>query len=102
MLIQVRHVTLGVIKRNFSSNDKMLSLYHWVGSLSLFLPYFELSDFRGQVLRPEQSVAEGDKSTLNMSSSEATPGLDDVDIDFKGFGVAQENNDDTLPLLVTQ
>ena len=102
VLIQVRHVTLGVIKRNFSSNDKMLSVYDWVGSLSLLPPYFELSDFRGQVLRPEQSVAEGDKSTLNISASEATPGLDDEHNDFKGFGIAQENNDETLPQLVTQ
>ena len=99
VLIQVRHVTLGVIKRKFSSNDKMLSVYDWVGSLSLLPPYFELSDFRGQVLRPEQSVVEGDKSTLNMSASESTPSLDDDDIDFKGFGTAQENNDDTLPLV---
>ena len=99
VLIQVRHATLGVIKHNFSSNDKMLSVYDWVGSLSLLPPYFELSDFRGQVLRPEQSVVEGDKSTLNMSASESTPSLDDDDIDFKGFGTTQENNDDTLPLV---
>ena len=99
VLIRVRHVTLGVIKRNFSSDDKMLSVYDWVGSPSLLPPYFELSDFRGQVLRPEQSVVEGDKSTLNMSASESTPGLDDDDIDFKGFGTTQKNNDDTLPLL---
>ena len=86
VLIQVRHVTLGVIKRNFSSNDKMLSVYDWVGSLSLLPPYFELLDYRGQVLRPKQSIVEGDKSTLNMSASESTPSLDDDDIDFKGFG----------------
>lgn len=42
---------------------------------------------------------EGDKSTLNMSASESTPVLDDDDIDFKGFGTTQENNDDTIPLL---
>ena len=42
---------------------------------------------------------EGDKSTLDMSASESTPSLDDDDIDFKGFGTTQENNDDTLPLL---
>lgn len=99
VLIQVRHVSLGVIKRNFSPSDKMLSVYDWVGSQSLLPPYFSLSDFRGQVLRPEQSVVEGDKSTLNMSVSESTPSLDDDDIDFKGLGTAQENNDDTLPLI---
>lgn len=99
VLTQVRHVTLGVIKRNFNSNEKMLSVYDWVGSLSLLPPYFELSDFRGQVLRPEHSVAEGDKTTLNMSASESTPSLDDEEIDFKGFGTTEENNDDTLPLI---
>lgn len=99
VLIQVRHVTLGVIKRNFSSNDKMWSVYDWVASLSLLPPYFELSDFRGQVLRSEQSVIEGEKSTLNTSASECTPSLDDEKIDFKGFGTTEENNDDTLSLL---
>ena len=94
VLIQVRHVTLGIIKRNF----KMLSVYEWVGSQSLLPLHFELSDFRGQVLRPEQSVMDGDKTTLNMSVSESTPSLEDEDIDFKGFGTAEGNNYDTLPL----
>ena len=33
-----------------------------------------------------------------MSRSESTPSLEDDNIDFKGFGTAQENNDGTLPL----
>ena len=49
----------------------------------------------------KQSVVEGDKSVLNMSASESTQGLDDddIDIDFKGLGNAQKNNDDTIQLL---
>lgn len=73
VLIQVRHVTPGVIKRNFSSSDKMLSVYDWVAAPSSLPPYFEFLDFRGQVLRPQQSIVEGDKSTLNMSASESAP-----------------------------
>ena len=98
MLIQVKHLTLGTIRRNFCATDKMMSVYYWVGSMSLIPMYFELSDYRGQVLKPEQSVMDGDKSTLNMSESESTPSLEDDDIGFRGFGTAQENNDDTLPL----
>lgn len=98
VLIQVRHVTLGIIKRNFSPSDKMLPVYDWVGSQSLLPLHFELSDFRGQVLRPEQCVMDGDKTTLNMLVSESTPSLEDEDIDFKGFGTTEGNNDDTLPL----
>ena len=41
---------------------------------------------------------DGEKSTLNMSVSETTPSLEDDQINFKGFGTAQGNNDDTLPL----
>ena len=59
VLIHVRHVTLGIIKHNYSPSDKMLSVYYWVGSQSRLPLYFELSDFRGQVLRPEQSVMDG-------------------------------------------
>ena len=76
----------------------MLSVYDWIGSMSLISMHFELSDFKGQVLKPEQSVMDGDKATLNMSMSESTPSLEYDDIDFKGFGTAQKNNDDTLPL----
>ena len=100
VLIQVRHLTLGTIRRNFCATDKMMSVYDWVGSISLIPMYFELSDYSGQILKPEQSVMDGDKSTLNMSESESTPSLEDDDIGFKGFGTAQENNDDTLPLNV--
>lgn len=40
-----------------------------------------------------------EKSTLKVSASESTPGLDDDDIDFKGFCTAQEINEDMPPLL---
>ena len=40
VVVQVRHVTLEVIKCNFSQNDKMLSVYDWMGSMSLLPPYF--------------------------------------------------------------
>ena len=56
----VRHLTLGTIRCNFCATDKMMSVYDWVGSMSLIPMYIELSDYRGQVLKPEQSVMDGD------------------------------------------
>ena len=88
VLIQVRHLTLGTTRRDICATDEMMSVYDWVGFMSLIPMYFELSDYRGQVSKPEQSVMDGDKSTLNMSESESTPSLEDDDIGFKSFGTA--------------
>ncbi|KAK3742020.1 hypothetical protein QZH41_014346 [Actinostola sp. cb2023] len=96
VLIQVRHVHLGIIRRNFQPSDKMLSVYDWVGSRGLLPVHFELSTFEGNVFMPDQSVLDGERSTLNMAPSAATPGLQDDDISFKGLGHAEEDVDDTI------
>ena len=50
VLVQVRHVNLGIIKRRFHSIDKMMSVYDWVGSRSLLPIHFELSSTKAKCL----------------------------------------------------
>ena len=99
VLVQVRHVNLGIMKRRFCSSDTIMSVYDWVGSKSLLPVQFELSNYKGQVFMPEQSIVEIDNLTLNMVASEATPGLEDDEISFMGFGLPGEDNNDTIPAL---
>ena len=83
VLVQVRHVNLGIIKRRFRSSDKMISVYDWVGSRSLLPIHFELSNYQGQVFMPEQLVVDIDSLTfINMVGYEATPGLEDDEISW--------------------
>lgn len=96
--MQVRHLTLGNIKRHFKQTNQMQSVYDWVGSLSLLPMHFELSDFNGHVHLPGQNVTDCEKTTLNMTDTETTPSLEDKDVNWKGFGSASNENDDTLPL----
>jgi hypothetical protein len=98
VLLQVRHVTIGNIKRYFKQSDQMQSVYDWVGSRSLLPMHFELSDFTGHVYLPGESVTYSQNTTLNMAACESTPSLDDSDINWKGFGNASNSYDDTLPL----
>ena len=98
VLVQVRHVNLGIIKRRFHSSDKMMSVYDWVGSRSLLPMHFELSSYQGQVFMPEQSVVDIDNLTLNMVGCEATPGLGDDEISFMGYGcLGEADKNDTIP-----
>lgn len=82
----------------------MLAVYDWVGSHSLLPPYFQLSSFDGHVYTPEESVVNGSNSTLNMTETESSPGIDDEDIEFMGFGSngntlsnADTDNDVSIP-----
>ena len=98
VLLQVRHVTLGNIRRYFKQSDQMQAVYDWVGSLSLLPMHFQLSDFTGHVYLPGESVTSSKQTTLNMAACEKTPSLEDSDISWIGFGSASDGDDDTLPL----
>ena len=99
VLVQVRHVNLGIIKRRFCSSDMVMSVYDWVGSKSLLPVQFKLSNYQGQVFTPEQSVVDIENLTLNIVGCEATPGLEDDEISFMGFGLPGEDNNDIIPAL---
>ena len=97
VLLQVRHLTLGNIKRYFNRDDQIQSVYDWVGSLSLLPKHFELSDFNNKLHLPDQNVTECRNTTLYMSVADTTPSLDQ-DVNWKGFGSSIDADDDTLPL----
>ena len=50
--IKVRHVSLGIVKRNFRESDCMACVYDWVGSLSIIPEHFQLLDYAGRMLLP--------------------------------------------------
>ena len=53
-LVQVRHLTLGTVRRTFDVYSVMSDVYDWVGSLSLTPEHFQLLNFRGEVFLPSK------------------------------------------------
>lgn len=80
--IAVNHLTKGKIKRFFHLNDKMASVYDWVGSQELRPENFKLS-LPGLPIEPFESVFE---CTLYMSAvDDPVPMSDDPKVTFRGF-----------------
>lgn len=91
VLIKVRHLTLGLVKRNFHQRNSMSNVYDWVGSLSPVPMNFELIDYSGKSCLPEQGVKMFEQCTLNMTETDSSPPLQGGDeVSFKGFSA---NND---------
>ena len=85
--IKVRHVSLGIVTRNFRDSERVACVYYWVGSLSLIPEHFQLLDYTGMMLLPSQAVKETAHTTLYMSETMSTPPLeDDEEVTFVGFG----------------
>ena len=85
--IKVRHVSLGIVKRNFRESDCMACVYDWVGSLSIIPEHFQLLDYAGRMLLPSQPVKQAKNTTLYMSEAMSTPPLEDEEVTFLGFGM---------------
>ena len=56
------HVTLGLIRTSFPKASMMNAVYDWVGSLSDFPVFFELSAKPGTIIFPYMPIA--DNNTL--------------------------------------
>ena len=98
--IQVRHRTLGLVRRKFSTMNKMNSVYDWVGSLSTEPANFELYSPTRTFLAPNLSVMMADQQSLFMITSEKPPSLDnevDSAVQFQGFGESANDSTDTIP-----
>lgn len=90
--IKVRHVSLGIVTRNFRDSECMACVYDWVGSLSLIPEHFQLLDYTGMMLLPSQVVKEAAHTTLNMTETMSTPPLEDhEEVTFLGFGINDWN-----------
>ena len=85
--IAVHHVASGKLVRYFSSNDKMLSVYDWIGSLVKEPENFKLCFSPEVVAMPCDPVS---NCTLYMQvTDQSILLLEDSDVTFKGYGSEQ-------------
>ena len=75
--VQVRHPTMGLLRRGFSSSDTMMAVYDWVGSQTTEPEYFELRSNSVKCLPPTTPVTEVDRQTLYMAECEVPPSICD-------------------------
>lgn len=101
--IRIRHPIIGTKTRWFRSNETMLSVYDWCGSLSLDPLYYSLGKTPGSCAKPTESVKEYDQVVLNVCQETNPVCIEDETsnptVTFKGFGPVPHsatNNDDTL------
>ncbi|KAK3730128.1 hypothetical protein QZH41_004831 [Actinostola sp. cb2023] len=99
--IAVNHISLGKVIRSFSTKEKILAVYDWVGSLALYPEHFSLCQFQGQSIKPSEPVTSVENCTLYMEGSHDPMPIcsEDSEVSFKGFAGTSEmsSNDDTLP-----
>jgi len=82
-LVRVRHPILGNVTRLFYAEEKMQSVYNWVGSLNPSPEFFELINFEGNTVYPDQKISSG---ILNLKECEKQINLSvDGEVGFGGF-----------------
>lgn len=87
--VQVRHPTMGLLRRGFSPEDTMMAVYDWAGSQTPEPEFFELHSNNAKCLFPAMSVSEADRQTLFMAECDVPPSIsdeDDENVEFRGFG----------------
>ena len=86
--IAVHHVASGKIVRYFSSSDKMLSVYDWIGLLVKEPENFKLCFSPKVVAMPSDPVS---NCTLYMQvTDESILLLEDSDVTFKGYSGSEQ------------
>eukprot|EP00794_Sanderia_malayensis_P015466 gene15466-biopygen12869 len=88
-LVQVRHISLGLIERRFRLHDHMVTVYDWVGSLSPVPAHFVLSDFMNTDFLPSQSVLDI-ASVLYMRKVDRSPAMDTT-VNFFRFDSSRQD-----------
>ena len=85
IVVSVRHVNLGSIRRSFPRASMMNAVYDWVGSLSDFLVFLELSAKLGTTISPYMPIA--DNNTVLLMKESDRPLLFEIDaeISMPGF-----------------
>ena len=88
VVVRVRHIDLGLVKRAFKPYQAMAAVYDWIGSLQLFPVYFSLCTAPGDVLDPSLLAEDAEGKVLFMELRDDPIPLcaDDLEITFKGFG----------------
>ena len=95
VVVRVRHIDLGLVKRAFKPYQAMAAVYDWIGSLQLFPVYFSLCTAPGDVLDPSLLAEDAEGKVLFMEPRDDPIPLcaDDLEITFRGFG--QHGNAET-------
>ena len=87
--VQVRHPTMGLLRRGFSPEDTMMAVYDWAGSQTPEPEHFERQSNNAKCFSPAMSVTEAGRQTLFMAECDAPPSIsdkDDKNVEFRGFG----------------
>ena len=66
IVVKVRHLTLGLLRRRFSANDLMQSVFNWIGAQSPEPEHFALCLPCGPPLLPNDLITKADRQTLSM------------------------------------
>ena len=89
VVVSVRHTTRGIVRRLFLVEHTMNVVYDWIGSLQELPMYFNLIIFKGDILKPFESVGDA-KSVLNMAECDNPPSLEeDEEITMSGFSASE-------------
>ena len=72
LVVSVSHTTRGIVRRLFLAEHTMNVVYDWIRSLQELPMYFNLINFKGNILQPFESVGDV-KSLLNMAECYNTP-----------------------------
>ena len=89
VVVSVRHTTRGIVRRLFLAEHTMNVVYDWIGSLQELPMYFNLIDFKGDILKPFESAGDV-KSALNMAECDNPPSLEeDEEITMSGFSASE-------------
>ena len=97
MTVSVRHPILGVIKRAFPPDRKIMALYDWVGSRYTHPEHFTLCFSPQSILYPEGDIALVASSLLCIEPQDFPIPLCRDDDELSVFSALSENSlDDTL------
>ena len=89
VVVSVSHTKRGIVRRLFLAEHTMNVVYDWIGSLQELPMYFNLINFKGDTLKPFESVGDV-KSLLNMAECYNTPSLEeDEEITMSGFSASK-------------
>lgn len=69
IVVKVRHLTLGLLRRRFSANDLMQSVFNWIGAQSPEPEHFALCLPYGPPLLPNDLITKADRQTLSMDET---------------------------------
>lgn len=71
VIVSVRHLTFGIIKRRFAPDCKVRAVYDWVGSLATTPEDFSLSLSHPRIkVRPNDNISLVSSSVLHMSEED--------------------------------